>query len=546
MKLDTGEKRIRVYIVEDEIAVRRSLKGKIPWGQRGLVFMGEAQNAEEALEAVKQDPPDIILLDMRMPGMGGQAFLDILNEEYPDIQVIILSGYSDFEYVQHALKCGAVDYLLKPIIKEELMASLFRAADVIESNRQQESKEVEQRMLLHQSIPLLKRSLLNSLLQGGHADPDDTIRKLALLNVHLNFPWYALAVVRIIDFDRIKTYYGHNSSLVFFALDNVMQETANDFGSFVGFKSELRENEYLCLLGFGEKDGARGKMEDFFERTRENIAKYNKVHIHITVSALFDSLGKLPRTYSQMIRNWYRHGDPSSGILFLDDTETAAADPGKCWDEEEIRTLVKLLEQQDVKGMTNLVKQLFVRVGQKYLDAMPVFRSLTADIYRAAEEEIRRLSGQDEGGSLDRLPACHEWMAECETPDELMFRLIHLLGELGEKYGEGGGTKNVILQARKYIDRHFYEDITLDSLANRFYMNRTYFSELFSQETGCSFKKYLNQVRVEKAKELLLQQDMKAANVALLVGFNDPVYFSNVFKKYTGMTITEYVERHRK
>ncbi len=168
---------INVFIVEDEIAVRRSLIGKIPWGYLGMNLMGQAQNAEEAYEAIRLERPDIILLDMRMPGMGGMAFLEILKRQFPAIEVIVLSGYSDFEYVKQALRCGATDYLLKPIIKEELEKALIQAMDNIKADRQKKQERMQQNLLLNQSIPYFKRNLLNTLVRGVYMDCSELLKK---------------------------------------------------------------------------------------------------------------------------------------------------------------------------------------------------------------------------------------------------------------------------------------------------------------------------------------------------------------------------------
>jgi DNA-binding NarL/FixJ family response regulator len=185
-----------VLIVEDEPAVRRSLVNKIRWEEMGLAVTGTAQNAEEAYEIIKETPPDIILLDMRMPGMGGLAFLNILNREFPDIKIIILSGHSDFDYVRHALRCGASDYLLKPIVKEDLRAALDKVIGAIREERDQNRRSTRNQMLLNESLPLLRNMLLNKLLTGIQMDREAVLRRLRFLGVELQFPWYVVAVIK--------------------------------------------------------------------------------------------------------------------------------------------------------------------------------------------------------------------------------------------------------------------------------------------------------------------------------------------------------------
>lgn len=159
-------------------------------------------------------------------------------------------------------------------------------------------------------------------------------------------------------------------------------------------------------------------------------------------------------------------------------------------------------------------------------------RGLIAHIYSGIEANLP-----------EQLPPFDEWISSFSTRDDLKYGLIQLLDEIAERCSvTNGETKHVIQQAREYIDQNFYENLTLDVMAQKFNMNRTYFSDLFKQEVGDSFKRYLIQTRIRHAMDLLAKKEMKAVNVALIVGFNDPIYFSRVFKKYTGISVTEFKE----
>lgn len=545
--LMTGQnnQHINVFIVEDEIAVRRSLIGKIPWGYLGMNLMGQAQNAEEAYEAIRLERPDIILLDMRMPGMGGMAFLEILKRQFPAIEVIVLSGYSDFEYVKQALRCGATDYLLKPIIKEELEKALIQAMDNIKADRQKKQERMQQNLLLNQSIPYFKRNLLNTLVRGVYMDCSELLKKLALLHVKLTYPHYLLAMINIIDFEQIKRYYRSDVSLVFFALENVMTESTGYAQRFIGFKSELRENEYICLLGFEEKENIRHQVQEIFRKTILNIEKYNKWHIHISVSQAFSEITEVHQIYKQLSYVWHEQQDgKASRLLFYEDLQPEAADAeSSLWSSEAALEWGELMAKRDWKGLTRAIHHLFLQLKSRYNDDLRMYKKAAARIYRMMEEKVQQMPLRSHGQAAPDHPAFNEWVSKYTNIDDLKYGLIALLNDADSPKNKNGQTKKLIEQAKEYIDHYFYEDLSLDFMAQKFYMNRTYFSELFKQETGCSFKKYLIQVRIDKAKELLAGQKMKAVNVALLVGFKDPVYFSTVFKKSTGLSFKEYADQ---
>ncbi|GGG22916.1 response regulator transcription factor [Paenibacillus abyssi] len=539
--MDPHKDTFNVFIVEDEIGVRRSLIGKIKWDELNIRLMGQAQNAEEAYEAIKVHPPDIILLDMRMPGMGGMAFLEILNKEFPLIKIIVLSGYSDFEYAKKAIVCGASDYLLKPIIKEELEKALQKVVDELGIRMKNRKEKIEQHILLNQSVPLLKRNLLNTMLQGSQMDTHNLLEKIELMDINLRFGHYALAIINVIDYEAVKSFYGKNTALVFFAIENVMAETIPHTIHFVGFKSEFRENEYICIHGFDDPSEIREVLAGIYQKVTDNIETYNKTKINVSISRPFDSIMSTHPYYLETSYLW--QDKEISRIAFYDDIDFGDAGLLHLWNAEKSGLLMDNIKQNDRKAIVTQIQELFAEAGKQYGEERAKYRELAAQIYRAVEMNLPKMQLSVRGQSEYSLPRFHEWIDSFELKDDMKYGLIQLLDDIAEVCNTSNyETKNVIQQAREYMDRCFYESLTLESMALKYHMNRTYFSELFKQETGCSFKKYLIQIRIEKAKELLAEKDMKAVNVALLVGFNDPIYFSNVFKKYTGRTIKEFKE----
>lgn len=541
MEQNTGK--LSVYIVEDEIAVRRSLIGKIRWDELGIYLMGQAQNAEEAYAAFQTNQPDILLLDMRMPGMGGMAFLDILKTEFPQVKVVVLSGYSDFEYVRRAIVCGASDYLLKPVIKEDLEESLKKVIQELQSKRQQNKLEIEQHILLNQSIPLFRRNLLNTLLQGVYVDKQDVMDKIQMLDVRLDYPYYVLVIINVLDYEQVKLFYGKNTSLVFFSIENVMVESMGYSRQFNGFKSEFRENEYVCIHGFNDPDRIKEELEAQYRQVIANMESFIKLKIRVSISKVYSSILDTPTHYTQTAFVSQDHYEQhQSSIVFLDDYRMNEMEALlHIWSREQIEQFVMHVNGNDQRSMIELVNELFVRAEASLGYAIPEYRKLVSFIYQLLEEHVQRLQPVLPDGTAYALLPYSEWVLKFRTPEELKIGLITLLCELAELTNTRNmQTIQMIHQAKAYIDRYYYENLTLDLLAQRYHMNRTYFSELFKQECGCSFKKYLIHVRIEKAKELLANQEMKAANVAMLVGFKDPIYFSTVFKKHTGLTIKEF------
>jgi Response regulator containing CheY-like receiver domain and AraC-type DNA-binding domain len=308
---------ISVLLVEDEAAVRRSLAGKLRRDAARQYDIWEASHAEEAYEMIKRKQPHLILLDMRMPGMGGKQFLNILKEEFPSIKVIVLSGYSDFEFVQQALKCGASDYLLKPVINEELYEAVGRAVSEFISEKKRIHRGIQREMMLKLSLQMLKTSLLNSLLHKSYIRVEDVLGKLRYLNMEFRCRRYIAAVIRIADFAAIKEYYKSDASLIFFALENVMDESMTQIKSLFGFRNERVENEYVCIFGYdGDEAEMTAKLREDLARVLENVRKYNRMNLQIYLTGVFEQIADLHAAYRITSYAWKRkHADNAPGLF---------------------------------------------------------------------------------------------------------------------------------------------------------------------------------------------------------------------------------------
>lgn len=368
------EKNYQVFLVEDESGVRRSIIGKIRWDALDIQLMGQAQNAEEAYEAIRETPPDIMLLDMRMPGMGGMAFLEILSKQFPSIKIIVLSGYSDFEYTRQALVCGASDYLLKPIIKEDLEAALSKVIRELDQEAAEQKALINQNLLLNQSLPLLKRSMLNKLLQGVHTNTSNLLEKLEIMGISLQYERYVLAIIRVVDFEESKQRYGKNTELLYFAIENVRAETFPAEIPTVGFKSESRENEYICIHGFDVQGEPSDSLQAAYERVAANLEKYSQTKIQVTLSEPFAPITAVHHAYLASSSASHLKRDAESPIV-----ETVCTGQGswaKLWDAEHTVSLLACVKQNDKKRMIALIQGLFVDAEAEYGEQFQLYQGV--------------------------------------------------------------------------------------------------------------------------------------------------------------------------
>lgn len=537
--------KMNVLIVEDEAAVRRGLTKKINWEELNLNIMGEAQNAEEAYEIIKVSLPEIILLDMRMPGMGGMKFLEILKEQFPQIKVIIVSGHSDFEYMRQALQCGASDYLLKPIIKEDLKTALSKVIKCIDEEKQVRNGMMYQSIIINESKNLLKASLLNKLLLGLHLNESDIKRRLAYLNIDIDFNYYVLAVIRIVNFEQVKQTYMNDTSLVFFALENVMNESMKDVKNAFGFKSSLNENEFIYIFGFEEKEAVKERLGKLFTFVVRNVEIYNKLNINVSISDICDNISGISRLYKNTSYIMGKRKEYGSSNVLFSESFFEEEQLNNLLTDPQIQQITLLIEENDKPKLMSAVNSILESVCDVNTENLYTIRATAAKIYFCLEKILEN-SQTNLNSIFNKIMTYNDLVTKYSEPDDIKNAMIKVVIEFTDLFHKRGKAESTgtIFKAKEYIDNYYYEDISLDFISKKFFLNSAYFCELFKKEVGCSFNKYINNLRIDKAKELLKDLDMKPTDVAELVGFKELGYFCIVFKKATGMTPTEYKQKN--
>ena len=538
------EGKMKVLIVEDEAAVRRGLTKKLNWEDLNINIMGEAQNAEEAYEVLKVSPPDIILLDMRMPGMGGMKFLEILRGQFPQIKVIIISGHSDFEYMRQALQCGASDYLLKPIIKEDLKAAILKVTKSIEEEKQMRNGRLYQNIFLNESKYLLKDSLLNKLLQGINLNASDVKKRLSYLSINIDYNFYVLALIRILNFEEVKQTYMNDTSLVFFALENVMNESMKGVRNAFGFKSSLNENEFIYIFGFDRKEEVKEKLQKLFKGVVNNVEDYNKLGISVSISDVCDSIPGIARLYKNTCHVLGKRKEQGGSNILFSESFFEEEHLNNLITEEQIQNITQLIEKNEKQKLIQAVNGIFEYMDGMSLVSTYMIRALAAKMYFCLEK-IMESSSIHVNAIFGKIMTYNDLISKYNEAEDIKNAVIKVVLDFTDLYHKRNKSESAgaIMKAREYVDNYYYEDISLDFISKKFFLNSAYFSELFKKETGCSFNKYVTGFRIDKAKELLRDLDMKPTDVAELVGFKELGYFCLVFKKATGMTPTEFKQK---
>jgi two-component system, response regulator YesN len=540
------QRNIFSLVVDDEPGVRRGLVAKVQRETKNTRFeIEEASSAEEAYDRIKNKKIDLLFLDMKMPGMGGMKFLEIVNNEFPNLKVIVVSGFSDFEYAKHAIKHGASDYLLKPVVKEELRKTLRKLIELIEN---EQVNETGKNSLFNESIPLLKNHLLNRLLKNPEYESEEILKKLNYLTVNIDYKSYLLVLINIKKFDKDRRENVYPEAIkVFSILENELDEHFNRFGneSYVSFKSSIRENEYICIFEVESEPTSIQKFKESFNRFCRKLEMNQKLFLNVVVSEVFNDVTNIRDYYirSSYHLNMERENDDfSSKVIFLNERrdEESRENLLSKGDYEEIKQYVK---KNDKKKLSSKINTLFERNPRS---SSQETKKLAENLYNVFEEVINDFPEYYREKAYYKLPPYNYFITTIGNAESTKFEIIKIFYEISNYFNKIQDQHNVIYKIKDYLDEHFYEEITLEYISAKFFINPTYLSDQFKKEIGLNFKKYLNSVRIDKAKELLIQENMKPVQVAELVGFKDAIHFSTVFKKYAGKPPGKFQEQFKK
>ena len=508
-----------VLLVDDEEMILKGLQKLIHWEDYGLEITGVAQNGHAALALLKESPRDILISDIRMPEMGGIELLREVRALGLSTKTIIISGHDDFSYVQHTLRLGIENYLLKPVNEEELSATLLTITEKLDNAAR--AKQIHQF-----GVETLMDNVLYRWLNGDmtFAELGDRAR---LLGINLGLNWYLPILLQP---DRQ-------------AEPDITQRWRRAVGRL--FEPEARaysaltpENALIVLLA-GERplsrEVIRTHLLDAIDSAAPSDADWAAVLLGSAVSHAEDA----PLGYQTIDKIQTLHMVlPENSQPVLPEEVDAQSSPEA--DFSPLSRLRGLLDRGNLNEATEALTNLFDQLTPVALASPPQARKLLVEAisllfqtdepayWRAHPPALPLASGDMPFAALTDLHAAIQSAAAAYIAHQQIRRQSH----------------PVVQKVLQYVAEHYAEDISLKTLSAQMHFNAAYLGQLFKQYTGRLFPDYLCDLRIEKAKLLLLETTHKNYDIASMVGFRNPNYFANVFRKLTGVYPTVYRKLH--
>jgi len=531
----------KVLIIDDEPIIRKGLKNIINWKSFGCEVCGEAADGQDGGELIRKHLPDIIITDIKMPVIDGLAMLREIKSTVPDSKIIILTGYREFDYAHEALKIGAFDFLLKPSRIEELTSVISRAVKELKFKRDRAEELDKLNELFRQNISILREKLLYDIIYEINTDKEDILQKLELYGISIK-RFYLMVVQNDAEDSGNIEISQHDRHLYQFGIIRTFHEVFDDKFEVIDI---TLNNIGVAFLVMPLEEDVSGLLDKKCGYLQDIICRCFGFTISIAISSEGTEFTELPQKFNEcMAALAHKFYMGSNSIIFHSDVNTFF----KYDNHSILDKLQKALIEGVKSGNEDLVRERLQDICYYLKNIDPAKQDLIKSFYWNSISSINNirhtLMEKESGKKLEysELSGLYGLIEKCSNAEELNTMLEESALAVTQKVNSynSRSMKLVLRKAIDYLHEHYNEQITLNEISEHTFVSPYYISRMFKRETGKNFVDYLNEIRIEKAKEMLKDVRYKTYEIAEKVGIPDAHYFSRLFKKYVGLTPTEY------
>lgn len=537
---------IKVFLVEDEMVIRRGIKNSIDWEKEGYIFCGEASDGELAYPMIIKEKPDILITDIRMPFMDGLELCKLVKKELPNIKILILSGYDEFDYAKEAIRLGVTEYLLKPISSGKLLEALNGVSESI--RREKEDKDLVRKYMeeMRENTEHEKQKFFEQMIAGNlsMADALETGKKYEM---NLSAGMYNLLLFR-------------------FTLGKENRKSGELLGEAEYAIEKLTERlEYVFEFQRGVEGWAFLLMADNEEQMSERVKELSKdleeIMKNYSTIAYFGGIGQ-PVARLRELEESFREAERAlaarftmelNRIISVEDIRMAQnvdtledIEITSFGEIEKTRTMLeKFLNNGAEDEIDEFVDVYINELPEENLKSVLMRQYIIMDAYIVMMSFCEKIEGI-EGEMQAQSEELKNSMKTIQTLEEIKNYIRMLLKKIiGVRDTISGRRYSDIIEIAKDQIRKTYmsDEISLNTIAAEVGMSPSYFSSIFSKEMGKTFVEYLTEIRMDRAKELLMCSSMKTSEIGYEVGYKDPHYFSYIFKKTQNCTPKEFRAR---
>lgn len=502
-----------IFVVEDEVLTRTSIKNNINWAENGFEYLGDAADGELALPRTLELKPDIVLTDIKMPFMDGLQLAQAVHAQLPETEIVILSGYQEFDYARQALSLGVKEYILKPISSQGILNSLLKV-------RQQMSERADQQQTLLESkssadnLERQKHNFLRAVLDGEYELVSDIVKRARELEIRLSAECYLIKVISgDVPFNSIETTFDQSDD------------------RWIG----LRKNELEIVVII--KGKSISEVEEHSVQMNRSIESGQLLRVDSGIQYadgdVVERLNELTLSYhmakTRLVNQFHHEAENQNKDELLSNFRNL------------MRNLLSILMTADNKRLDDFLEtHLFL---DRSSFASLIYRSYVYSEFAMTLKSFCNDHGLEQPDSLRSSLHIETRALYHENPEHFYNFAKTVCREIIQLRDQSKYQDKTFYasQAKKYLEEHFADpEISLAKVADAVNLSPAYLSTIFKEQLGENFVDYLIGLRIKRAKELLALTGKRTAEISQLVGYKHSSYFSVQFRKLTGMSPSEF------
>lgn len=534
-----------VLIVDDDFSVREGLRKHVNWNKLRLKICDTAQDGKEALEKISSHQPDIVITDIYMPEMDGLELIEKISEQYPMINAVIHSGYNHFENARKAIQYGVKHFFLKPSPVSEIETVMQEVIQELEAKEKQKAILTSFEKQLPQYHLFEKDQLLRDLLLRHYKEEELPVSRLEFFSIH---PTNAV-IISTLQLNRppyLTKRHEKDWQLLKFSVENIIQETISKTCTAqhsIPHVIDLSDGQYVvALFSSQQKDRLEDAHVQLIQRILDNLLYYLKVSLMIGISSSKESVVHIGEAYQESLfaLEIAEYGEWNEIYRFKDiqqEKKEQSTDPF-----DVLKVMNEAINNKNYDKLL-VIWDEFKKSYMLNSQPLPFYVLQTICIHLLSalfmEDEYYSTINKDVENRSNMLKKVYDYQHAKELLQWMSEELESKVTVFANK-GDRRKTNKLTESVKDYVENYYDEDITLAEIADTLFVNKNYLSQLFKRVTGESFVNYLNNYRITQAKKLLKEKKYMVYEVSEMVGYQNPTYFSQVFKAVTGCSPSGY------
>ena len=518
----------KVLAADDELWSRENIRRMLPWEDYSIDFLEPACDGEEVLERIPKEKPDIVITDINMPFLSGLELLNKIQTLYPDIITLAVSGYDDFRKVKGVFMSGGIDYLLKPVSREQLVDSLSKALKTLEEREAEKAVKEDSRLRENYVSSFLEDDEFSSLLNGKLFRPG----KESHVPSTKVFSEISTILVKFHDVEILKQSYHKDVLQMSYDIKNKLRELVGSELTIV-FNYTDKVNEFIL-----EMNATPARLRLIADKILEAFPLENQGPITIVVHDKATSLDDIAAVYREMISELVTRPFSREHCIVMCTGGKKTAGLSDRYTGRVEALVSDCLSHHDTEQARNIIVET---AGLGKCDSKKWSLFEVTQFTTKALNTIADTDKTSDNRSYEEVQDAINYGLRSLNKDIILDNIVLAIKiAAGDSASENASISQQVDSVHDYIEKHYMEHLSLSDLAEQFFVEASYLSRKFSQKYNETITACITRCRMDKAKELMQDENNKLEAISFEVGYDDYNYFSRVFRRFEGISPSEY------